>query len=320
MRVHPGAVYLHQGEAFLVKEFNSGLRHAIVSPTTGDFYTHPRELNDVQIVRSLRHRVLRTTDTYWGRVRVRSQVIGYRRLRQFSKEVLEDVPLEMPVAGCRDGGRVVGSARRSATASWRAAGWTFWAVSTPPSMRRSAFCPCSPCATGGTSAALDRATPTRTQRNLHLRRLSGRRRHRRERVRAAAGAVGRDVRRSAAARAPTVPRAVCKVRNAAISTARWTRRRLDTFCGDCWASDKSKGSNMHDGGWWSFIRYDKKQDRPQVSWALMSRGRVRPALCRQNHADAGAHPGDHAAESHPAAADAQPDRLRTRCRRGMSCA
>ena len=29
---------------------------------------------------------------------VRSQVIGYRRLRQFSEEVLEDVPLEMPVA------------------------------------------------------------------------------------------------------------------------------------------------------------------------------------------------------------------------------
>ena len=28
---------------------------------------------------------------------------------------------------------------------------------------------------------------------------------------------------------------------------------------------------MHDGGWWSFIRYDEKQDRPQVSWALVRR-------------------------------------------------
>ena len=52
MRVHPGAVYLHQGEAFLVTEFNPSLRHAIVSPATGDFYTQPRELNDVRIVRS----------------------------------------------------------------------------------------------------------------------------------------------------------------------------------------------------------------------------------------------------------------------------
>jgi ATP-binding cassette subfamily B protein len=28
---------------------------------------------------------------------------------------------------------------------------------------------------------------------------------------------------------------------------------------------------MHDGGWWSFIRYDEKQDRPEVSWALIHR-------------------------------------------------
>ena len=28
---------------------------------------------------------------------------------------------------------------------------------------------------------------------------------------------------------------------------------------------------MHDGGWWSFIRYDEKQDRPQVSRALVRR-------------------------------------------------
>ena len=31
---------------------------------------------------------------------------------------------------------------------------------------------------------------------------------------------------------------------------------------------------MHDGGWWSFIRYDEKQDRPQVSWALVKRAIV----------------------------------------------
>ena len=31
---------------------------------------------------------------------------------------------------------------------------------------------------------------------------------------------------------------------------------------------------MHDGGWWSFIRYDEKQDRPEVSWALIKRAAV----------------------------------------------
>jgi DEAD/DEAH box helicase domain-containing protein len=95
-RVHPGAIYLHQGESFLVTEYNAGLRHAVVTPTTADHYTQPREISDVRIVRSLRHRELATTAVYLGRVRLRSQVIGYRRLRQFSEEVLDDLPLEMP--------------------------------------------------------------------------------------------------------------------------------------------------------------------------------------------------------------------------------
>jgi ATP-binding cassette subfamily B protein len=28
---------------------------------------------------------------------------------------------------------------------------------------------------------------------------------------------------------------------------------------------------MHDGGWWAFIRYDAKQDRPDISWTLLRR-------------------------------------------------
>ncbi|PKO21533.1 MAG: DEAD/DEAH box helicase [Chloroflexi bacterium HGW-Chloroflexi-1] len=97
-RVHPGAIYLHQGESYLVTEYNYELRHAIVRPVTADYYTQPREVNDVRIVRSLRHRVLPTTVAYLGRVRQRSQVIGFRRLQQFSEAVLGDEPLEMPVS------------------------------------------------------------------------------------------------------------------------------------------------------------------------------------------------------------------------------
>jgi ATP-binding cassette subfamily B protein len=37
---------------------------------------------------------------------------------------------------------------------------------------------------------------------------------------------------------------------------------------------------MHDGGWFSYIRYDEKQDRPAISWALIRRTAVyaRPYL------------------------------------------
>ncbi len=96
-RVHPGAVYLHQGESYLVSEFNYDLRHAIVQQAPVDYYTQPRELNDVRIVRSLRHRETPGGLAYLGRVRVRSQVIGYRRIQHFSETVLGEEPLDMPL-------------------------------------------------------------------------------------------------------------------------------------------------------------------------------------------------------------------------------
>jgi len=96
-RVHPGAIYLHQGESYLVTEYNAALRHAIVKPVNTDYYTQPREVNDVRIVRSLRHRPLAAGAAYLGKVRVRGQVIGYRRLQQFTEAVLGEEPLDMPV-------------------------------------------------------------------------------------------------------------------------------------------------------------------------------------------------------------------------------
>jgi DEAD/DEAH box helicase domain-containing protein len=96
-RVHPGAIYLHQGESYLVTEYNHDMRYAVASPVTADYYTQPREVNDVRVVRSIGHRQTANTMAYLGLVRVRSQVIGYRRLQQFSEAVLGDEPLEMPV-------------------------------------------------------------------------------------------------------------------------------------------------------------------------------------------------------------------------------
>ena len=96
-RVHPGAIYLHQGESYQVTEYNHEMRHAIVQPVNADHYTQPRELNDVRVIRSLRHRQTPVVSAYLGRVRVRSQVIGYRRLQQFTEAVLGDEPLDMPV-------------------------------------------------------------------------------------------------------------------------------------------------------------------------------------------------------------------------------
>ncbi|MDH7487290.1 MAG: DEAD/DEAH box helicase [Anaerolineae bacterium] len=96
LRAHPGAIYLHQGETYLVTQYDPQMQSAIVRPVEVDYYTQPREVNDVRIIRSLAHRQVGAVSAYLGQVRVTSQVIGYRRLQQYSEAVLGEEWLDMP--------------------------------------------------------------------------------------------------------------------------------------------------------------------------------------------------------------------------------
>ncbi len=95
-RVHPGAIYMHQGESYLVTKLDLQQRQAVLAPAQVDYYTRPRENNDITIIRSLQHRRLKLTTVYWGAVRVTQQVVGYWRVRQVSEANLGETPLEMP--------------------------------------------------------------------------------------------------------------------------------------------------------------------------------------------------------------------------------
>ncbi len=97
LRAHPGAIYLHQGETYLVTQYDAQMQSGIVRPVEVDYYTQPREWNDVRIKRSLAHRQLGSTTAYLGQVRVSSQILGYRRLQQYSEAVLGEERLDMPV-------------------------------------------------------------------------------------------------------------------------------------------------------------------------------------------------------------------------------
>jgi len=95
-RAHPGAIYLHQGESYLVTELDLPQGIALVQAVEPGYYTQPREQNEVHILRSLRHQELSQNVAFYGRVRITSQVIGYTRKKQFSDEVLSHEPLDLP--------------------------------------------------------------------------------------------------------------------------------------------------------------------------------------------------------------------------------
>jgi DEAD/DEAH box helicase domain-containing protein len=54
--LHPGAIYLHMGRSFQVRELDLDARRALVEPFDGDWYTQPKRETDTLIERLLDRR------------------------------------------------------------------------------------------------------------------------------------------------------------------------------------------------------------------------------------------------------------------------
>ena len=123
--LHPGAVYLHQGEAYLVLRLDLEKRIAHLAPHIEDSYTQPRSETEIEILHSgeraagaaggagARARAGEPArdsrsggpsgelddpppGVHVGRVLVTTTVTGYVRKRFFSEAVLEERALDLP--------------------------------------------------------------------------------------------------------------------------------------------------------------------------------------------------------------------------------
>ena len=95
-RIHSGALYLHQGDSYLVTELDLAKRVAYARPVEVDYYTQPREINELRIVQSSREGKLGDAKVNYGQVQVTEQVIGYRRKQLMSDLVLGEEALDFP--------------------------------------------------------------------------------------------------------------------------------------------------------------------------------------------------------------------------------
>jgi DEAD/DEAH box helicase domain-containing protein len=95
-RIHPGAIYLHQGESYLVTRLDLDTRTAYARPVDVSYYTQAREINDARIICSWRTQQLPTTHAYYGQLRITEQVISYTRKQQFTDTVLSEEYLDLP--------------------------------------------------------------------------------------------------------------------------------------------------------------------------------------------------------------------------------
>jgi DEAD/DEAH box helicase domain-containing protein len=95
-QIHPGAIYLHQGESYLVSELDLMGHTAYAAPTSATYYTQTKELTDLHIIRVLRNRSCGQTRVYLGEVEVTTTVVGFKKKAQFTEEVIGEEPLDLP--------------------------------------------------------------------------------------------------------------------------------------------------------------------------------------------------------------------------------
>ncbi|MBA7604163.1 hypothetical protein ES703_11282 [subsurface metagenome] len=95
-QIHPGAIYLHQGESYLVTKLDLADRTAYAAPTTATYYTQTKDLTDLHIVKVSSKKSLGQVKVYLGEVEVTTNVVGFKKKAQFTEEVVGEEPLDLP--------------------------------------------------------------------------------------------------------------------------------------------------------------------------------------------------------------------------------
>ena len=95
-QIHPGAIYLHQGESYLVTRLDLSSHTAYAEPTTATYYTQTKELTDLHIIRVIQDKECGPVRVYLGEVEVTTNVVGFKKKAQFTEEVIGEEPLDLP--------------------------------------------------------------------------------------------------------------------------------------------------------------------------------------------------------------------------------
>jgi DEAD/DEAH box helicase domain-containing protein len=95
-QVHPGAIYIHQGESYLVSKLDLASRAAYAMPTDVTYYTLDKELTDLHITKVIGEKDCGQVMVYLGEVEVTTTVVGFKKKAQFTEEVIGEEPLDLP--------------------------------------------------------------------------------------------------------------------------------------------------------------------------------------------------------------------------------
>ena len=94
--VHDGAVYVHQGESYLVRRLDLADRVALVEPGDPGYTTTARNVTELEVSGELRTMTWGEAEIRFGDVQVTRQVVSFARRRADTGALLGETPLDLP--------------------------------------------------------------------------------------------------------------------------------------------------------------------------------------------------------------------------------
>ena len=104
--VHPGAIYMHEGQQYFVQEYNFEGHIAQLIPVGLDYYTEAQRKSEIEVLNEMEREMLLTPLMRgvggevglkaYGEIQVTTQVVGFKKLRWFTYENLGEEILDMP--------------------------------------------------------------------------------------------------------------------------------------------------------------------------------------------------------------------------------
>ena len=94
--LHPGAIYIHQGDSLLVNRLDLNTNIAYAQPTAATYYTVTKEITDLHILNTYLEKKHGQVSVCLGEVEVTTCIVGFKKKAQFTEEVIGEHPLDLP--------------------------------------------------------------------------------------------------------------------------------------------------------------------------------------------------------------------------------
>lgn len=105
--VHPQAIYLHEGETYLVTELDLDNKIAYLHSSLVDYYTKPRQETEIHLLETTAEEKTLGTVKAFGDIKVITRVVGYQKLQIGTHENLGIYELSLPESNLLTSGYLI---------------------------------------------------------------------------------------------------------------------------------------------------------------------------------------------------------------------